>query len=135
MKKEEIPTFLNEQPTIIFGRTGRELLIIICGIVAGYAVWNSVQTFVSGIGGRLLSGVLAAIPAILSLIVALMSIGDRPLEEWFFVWLLYVCIPKIYLYKPLEDIADSSHDKKANKEKEKLSSKNSANDLDDIEED
>ena len=38
MQKEEFPTFLNEQPTIIFGRTGRELLIIVCGIVGASAL-------------------------------------------------------------------------------------------------
>jgi hypothetical protein len=42
VQKEEFPTFLNEQPTIIFGRTGRELLIIVCGIVTGYTTWGSV---------------------------------------------------------------------------------------------
>jgi hypothetical protein len=39
MKKEEFPTFLNEQPTVVFGRTTRELLIISIGLAGGYLIW------------------------------------------------------------------------------------------------
>jgi len=39
MNKEEFPTFLNEQPKVIFGRTGRELLIIVLGIIGAYTLW------------------------------------------------------------------------------------------------
>jgi hypothetical protein len=106
MKKEEFPTFLNEKPTVIFGRTERELLIMACGIVAGYVVWQNLSKLIPGIAGALLAGVLAAFCVVLSIVDALVSIGGRPLEEWFFCWLFYVLVPKVYLYKPLEEDAE-----------------------------
>ena len=106
MQKEEFPTFLNEQPTVIFGRTGRELLIIVCGIVAAYSVWANMQDAVHGIGGQILSGFLAAVIVIIALIVALTNIASRPLEEWIVVWLTYVVMPRVYMYQPLEEEID-----------------------------
>ncbi len=106
MKKEEFPTFLNEQPTVIFGRTERELLIMACGIVVGYTAWQHLKGLIPGIGGEALAIVLAALLVALSIVVALVSVGKRPLEEWFFCWLLYVMVPKVYLYKPPEEEAE-----------------------------
>lgn len=106
MKKEEFPTFLNEQPTIIFGRTGRELLIIVCGIVAAYSAWATVKDSFPGVGGQILSGFLAAVIVITALVVALTNIGSRPLEEWTVVWLTYVVMPRVYMYQPLEEEID-----------------------------
>lgn len=106
MKKEEFPTFLNEQPSVIFGRTERELLIMACGIVLGYTTWQNLKGLIPGVGGEALAIVLALLLVALSIVVALVSIGKRPLEEWFFCWLLYVMVPKVYLYKPLEDEAE-----------------------------
>jgi hypothetical protein len=106
VKKEEFPTFLNEQPTIIFGRTGRELLIIICGIVSAYSAWGSIQSTIPGIGGQLLSGFLVVLLLILAFVIALTNIGSRPLEEWVVVWLVYVVMPRVYMYQPLEEEID-----------------------------
>jgi hypothetical protein len=106
VKKEEFPTFLNEQPTIIFGRTGRELLIIVCGIVAAYSVWANVNDSMKSIGGQVLSGFLAAVIVIIALVIALTNIGSRPLEEWIVVWLTYVVMPRVYMYQPLEEEID-----------------------------
>jgi hypothetical protein len=106
VKKEEFPTFLNEQPTIIFGRTGRELLIIICGIVAGYSAWGAVNKAIPDIAGQVLSGFLAAVIVITALVVALTNVGSRPLEEWLVVWLTYVVMPRVYMYQPPEEEID-----------------------------
>ena len=118
MKKEEFPTFLNEQPTVIFGRTARELLIIACGCVAGYTVWPHATALLPGAGGVVLGIACAGIPALLSLVVALISIGNRSMEEWLFCWLTYVLIPKIYLYKPLEESVEDFADEKNEKSKQ-----------------
>ncbi len=106
MKKEEFPTFLNEQPTVIFGRTGRELLIIVCGIVASYTTWGSVNGAIPGIGGQVFSGFMAALIVLASLVIALTNIASRPLEEWIVVWLTYVVMPRVYMYQPLEEEID-----------------------------
>ena len=114
MKKEEFPTFLNEQPTIIFGRTGRELLIIICGIVGAYTSWSSVKGAVPGIGGGLLSWFIAIVIVVSSLVIALTNIGSRPLEEWVVVWLTYVVMPRVYMYQPLEEEIDEEQSDEKN---------------------
>ncbi len=112
MKKEEFPTFLNEQPTVIFGRTTRELLIIACGCAGSYVIWNNTRVLLPGPGGIALGVACAIAPALLSIVIALISIGNRPLEEWFLCWLTYTFMPRIYLYKPLEESMDDFADKK-----------------------
>lgn len=102
-KKEEFPTFLNEQPTIIFGRTGRQLLIIVIGIVGGTLLWSALVGVQNTIGWQVLTGILTGIPILLSLVIALIPIADRGMEEWLFVWLLYATLPRIYLYIPVEE--------------------------------
>jgi hypothetical protein len=103
VKKEDFPTFLNEQPTVIFGRTVRELLWIVCGIVCGYQVWNMVKGVLPGNIGIALGIVLGGLVGIMLLVVALLPVGSRSLEEWTAVWLMYVLMPKLYLYKPAEE--------------------------------
>jgi len=113
VKKEEFPTFLNEQPTVIFGRTGRELLIIVCGIVAAYSVWANLKDTVGGVGGQVLSGFLAALIVIIALIIALTNIASRPLEEWIVVWLTYAVMPRVYMYQqPEEEIDEDLNNEK-----------------------
>ena len=102
-KKEEFPTFLNEQPTIIFGRTGRQLLIIVIGIVGGTLLWSALVSVQNNIGWQVLTGVLTAIPVLISLVIALIPVADRGMEEWLFVWLMYVTLPRVYLYVPVEE--------------------------------
>ncbi len=105
MKKEEFPTFLNEQPTIIFGRTGRELLIIAIGLSMGYMLWGHLSAIISGatFATTALKLLLTIIPIIISAVVALTSVGGRPLEEWAFVGIFYFLTPKVYIYMPFEE--------------------------------
>lgn len=105
MKREEFPTFLNEQPTIIFGRTARELLIMAIGLSTGYLLWLNLGAVLPGmsIGVTILKGFCALVVVGLSAIVALLYIAGRPLEEWIFVAVFYFLIPKVYIYMPLED--------------------------------
>jgi len=103
MKKEEFPTFLNEQPTIIFGRTGRELLIMVCGAILSYKVWDDVHALLPNLAGLLLGILLAVIILLFFIVLALVKVGYRPLEEWIFSWFIFVAIPKVYIYKPWEE--------------------------------
>lgn len=113
MKKEEFPTFLNEQPTIIFGRTGRELLIVVIGIVVAYTTWGNIKSDIPGAGGMALGIFLAVVIVILSLVVSLTNIAARPLEEWLIVWLSYVVMPRVYMYQqPEEELDEDQADEK-----------------------
>lgn len=98
MKKEEFPTFLNEQPTVIFGRTTRELLIISIGLAGGYLIWLDISG--PGLALAILKWGVAALPVILSLLVAFVKVATRPLEEWAVIGFSYLVLPKVYLYFP-----------------------------------
>ena len=105
MKKEEFPTFLNEQPTIIFGRTGRELLIIAVGICVAYVSWIRVSTIFPprSFIGIVLQVVDILICGVVALLVAFVKVASRPLEEWIAAFLFYSLIPKVYIYIPGEE--------------------------------
>jgi len=105
MKKTEFPTFLNEQPTIVFGRTMRELMVIMIGMGLSYAAWTNLSTLIpgSGIGITLFKILCMIIILIATGVVALVSVASRPLEEWALVGFFYLCTPKIFLYMPFDD--------------------------------
>jgi hypothetical protein len=105
MKKEEFPTFLNEQPTVVFGRTSRELLILTIGIACGYLLWLDITgpSTLGSIGLILLKVICITLVAALALIVAFVKVATRPLEEWAIIGFSYLVIPKVYLYLPQED--------------------------------
>jgi cell division protein FtsW (lipid II flippase) len=105
MKKEEFPTFLNEQPTIIFNRTGRELLLMAVGATVAYSSWIDLGNVVHGniIVVNLVKGLVALIVVVIALLVAFVKVAQRPLEEWAMVWVLYVITPKVYIYTPVEE--------------------------------
>ena len=107
-EEEEFPTFLNEQPTVVFGRTTRELLVILIGLTGAYLVWTNMGLFLgSGIGALLIKGLFSTVPVIGSIIVAFIKIASRPLEEWAAIGVFYFLTPKVYLYMPLEELGES----------------------------
>jgi hypothetical protein len=101
MKKVEFPTFLNEQPAIIFGLTTRQILVLICGVLAGYSVWSATTPLLNQVAWHIGCTVLGCSLFLLSLVVAKVSIGAKHLEEWVCIWFLYALMPKIALYRPL----------------------------------
>jgi hypothetical protein len=106
MKKEEFPTFLNQRPAIVFGRTGRELTIITIGLTLGYLVWQNISASLTS-SVALTSAIRLIAAAIFvagALVVAFIKIATRPLEEWAIVWVFYLIIPKVFIYMPTEEI-------------------------------
>jgi hypothetical protein len=105
MQKEEFPTFLNEQPTIIFNRTGRELLLIAMGATLAFGTWTDLGNVIHGniIVANLVKGLVVLIEMTIALVIAFVKIATRPLEEWAATWLFYVLIPKVYIYVPVEE--------------------------------
>lgn len=132
MKKEEFPTFLNEQPTVVFGRTARELLVFVAGVLLGYVVWSSMADLVPGPAWMVFTGIMTAVPIVISVIVALFPVAQRPLEEWFLVLLFYVAVPKVYLYKPIEDTEISYAETHREQGEQKISRRTVDEDLLDI---
>jgi hypothetical protein len=100
VKKVELPTYFETQPTVIFGRTGREIIIILCGIALGYYMWSCITS--ETIAATALRIFLMAIPIVTSVLVSLISIGERPLEEWALILLFYAFTPKFYQHTPFD---------------------------------
>lgn len=132
MKKEEFPTFLNQRPAIVFGRTGRELLILTIGLTLGYLSWLDISSSLTGsqILTDVIKIIIAAIFVVGAAVVAFIKIATRPLEEWALVWVFYAFIPKIFIYMPEEEIVLPET---LNKEKEREKFKTSSEDDDDDE--
>jgi hypothetical protein len=87
LKPVELPLLLKKQARILFGMTGRQVLITTCGISVGFSLWQSFALFQSLFGAFLLIG-FCVVPALL---IAFVTINGRPLEEWLivlFAWLL-----------------------------------------------
>ncbi|GHO94370.1 hypothetical protein KSF_044180 [Reticulibacter mediterranei] len=119
MKKEEFPTFLNQRPAIVFGRTGRELIIITIGLTLGYLVWQNLTNSLasSSILTNALKLIVAALFLAGALVVAFIKIATRPLEEWALVWVFYLFIPKVFIYMPTEEIVSpETQDKEEERE-------------------
>jgi hypothetical protein len=105
MQKEEFPTFLNEQPTIIFNRTGRELLLIAVGAIGGYSIWVDLSNVLQGnpIVTTIIKVLVVVTVAALALVMAFVKVAQRPLEEWALVWAFYTITPKVYIYTTVEE--------------------------------
>src|SRR5262245_25609964 len=103
MKKEEFPTFLNEQPKVIFGRTARELLITVLGAAGSYTLWQSIGNLrTEGWWGPFCI-IVCGLLFLSSIILPIINIGTRPLEVWAMAWVSYMLIPKVYIYQQLEE--------------------------------
>jgi hypothetical protein len=105
MKKKEFPTYLNEQPSVVFGRNMRELMVIMIGMALAYAVWANLSALLPepGIGILFCKILCVGVVLIATLIVTFVKIASRPLEEWALVGLFYYATPKIFLYMPFDD--------------------------------
>jgi hypothetical protein len=106
MKKEEFPTFLNEQPTVAFGRTTRELVLILLGVSLSYLVWALLGNIIPGndLAAKILKGLIAIIPFVGLITVAFVQIASRPLEIWGVVGMMYFFTPKVFTYDPTEEL-------------------------------
>jgi hypothetical protein len=133
MKKEEFPTFLNEQPTIIFNRTGRELLLIAIGATLAFSSWVDLGKVLHGntIVVDVIKGLIAFILVVISLLIAFIKVATRPLEEWAAIWLFYVLIPKVYIYIPVEESVELDEQSYIDTLEKIVNSKSSEDDEDD----
>ncbi len=86
----EVPLLLKQEPTILFGMTGRQVLVMVCGLAIGFSLWQSLSFFQSLVGIIFLV-CLCGIPAVL---VAFLKIGTRPLEQWVFIVLAWMLVPE-----------------------------------------
>lgn len=102
IRRVEVPTFLEEQPRILFGRTGRELVFLTAGCVTSAAIWQWLITSSREVSSIIIAGIVTALPMLVAVALAFLRIGGRMMEEWLLILLAYVFVPKRYLYLPRE---------------------------------
>src|SRR5262245_55964892 len=95
--RHEIPTHLNVEDKAFFGLTVRQVMHLTIGFAGAYAVWSQWPDLHIALRGGLAAAGLAQAVAL-----ALVRPGGRGLEEWIFVALHYVALPKASVWRPRE---------------------------------
>ena len=96
-QRHEIPTHLNVEDKAFFGLSIRQVLYLVSGLSASYALWNQWPN--APLGLRL---GLASANLLVTLAFILIRPGRRGLEEWAFVALHYLATPKTSTWRPRE---------------------------------
>ncbi|MGD9893044.1 MAG: PrgI family protein [Dehalococcoidia bacterium] len=95
--RHEIPTHLNVEDKVLYGLSVRQVMYLTVGCAAGYAIWNQWPDLALVIRLGLAVACLALAAAI-----ALVRPHGRGLEEWVFVALHYLAVPKVTVWRPRE---------------------------------
>jgi len=99
--RHEIPPHLGVEDKAYFGLSVRQVMVLTIGCSGAYGLWNQwtdVTMFVR-VG-------VAAVIVLASVVLALVRPAGRGLEEWAFVGVHYVAIPKTTVYRPAEPRPD-----------------------------
>jgi PrgI family protein/Helicase HerA, central domain/AAA-like domain len=94
----EVPLLLKQQARILFGLTGRQVLVLMGGLAIGFSFWQSVEAFQS-VPGTVLLACFCLGPAAL---IAFVQIGGKPLEHWLFIVLAWMLTPEHLTQAALE---------------------------------
>lgn len=93
--RHEIPTHLNVEDKVFYGLSVRQVMYLTIGCATGYALWNQWPELAFVIRLGLATACLAVATA-----VALVRPHGRGLEEWAFVALHYLAVPKASVWRP-----------------------------------
>jgi hypothetical protein len=97
------PAYLNTPEKLLWGLTGRELIIIALGCSLGYKLWaNFFFLLDDGLVGFLLRLALALFPVLCSLALAKLRPGGRYLEIWFVLWWRYRGKKQLLLWRSVQ---------------------------------
>jgi hypothetical protein len=97
-KTVEVPLLLKQQVKILYRLTGRQLLILTCGLAIGFSLWESLPILQKSV---VAASIVGSVCALLSGILAFMNLDARPLEEWFVIILLWLLTPEQVSLKQL----------------------------------
>ena len=92
--RHEIPTHLNVEDKAFFGLSVRQTMNLTAGIAGTYGLWNQWPTLPVAV-----RGVLAAASLALGLVMTLVRVYGRGLDQWVFVLLHYLMTPKTSLWR------------------------------------
>lgn len=94
-QRRQIPTHLNVEDKAFYGLSVRQFTYLTIGFATSYGLWNQWPDL--PVAARL---VLAAACFALAIALALVRPHGRGLEEWAFVVLHYVAMPKSGVWRP-----------------------------------
>ena len=95
--RHEIPTHLNVEDKAMLGLTVRQFMELMAGLAGTYGLWNQWPQLPLAI-----RAVLTGLSLLMTLGCTLVRPGGRGMEEWLFVVLEYVCVPKLTVWRPRE---------------------------------
>jgi hypothetical protein len=98
--RHEVPTHLNVEDRVLFGLTVRQLLYLLVGSSASYALWE--QLSASALPIRI---ACTAVCVGVTLAFALLRLGGRPLEEWLVALLVFLGTPRQAIWRPRAPVA------------------------------
>ena len=101
-QRHEIPTHLNVEDKAFYGLSVRQFTYLTVGFATSYGLWNQWPGLPDAT--RL---ALAAACVALTLALALVRPHGRGLEEWAFVVLHYVAMPRVGVWRPRDPDPDS----------------------------
>ena len=99
--RHEIPTHLNIEDRALYGLTIRQVMYLTVGAAGGYELWNQWPAL-----PLLVRALLIAPPLLLALIFALVRPHGRSLDDWLFVVLHHVAVPKVSVWRPCESVPE-----------------------------
>jgi len=95
--RHEIPTHLNVEDKAFYGLSARQVMYLTVGSALSYGLWNQAPDL--PFAGRI---ALAVICLAVATALALVRPASRSLEEWAFIAVHYVAVPKASVWRPRE---------------------------------
>ena len=95
--RHEIPTHLNVEDRAFYGLSVRQVMYLTGGFSLGYGLWNQWGDALPEL--RL---ALAITCALVAVTMALVRPAGRGVEEWAFILLRYMAIPRRSVWRPAE---------------------------------
>ncbi len=96
-RRHEIPTHLNVEDKAFYGLTARQVMVLIAGASSGYGLWNQWPALPMALRIG-----LAVVCIVLAAATAFVRPYGRGLEEWAFVAMHYITLPKASVWRPRE---------------------------------
>ena len=111
MERHEIPTHLHVEDKLLGSLTVRQTLYLCIGLSLSYGLWQQPGApgllHTLGMAVLPLRVFLSALPTGFALLCALLRPAQRPLEEWTFVALRYLSLPKAAVWRASTSPADA----------------------------
>lgn len=95
-----VPNHLDVEDTFGFGLTMRQCLLLFIGAVMSYLLFLNLLTAIADARLAVLGSATAAVLLFTGvLLVVFLRLGNRPMEEWGLICLLYVSRPRLHLWQ------------------------------------